>query len=68
MTKKETDIQDRNGDMIHEGDTVRDGEFIGKVVFKNGSWRVDINMGPLEYNRSLLYGEGGEIRWTLNQG
>uniref|UniRef100_A0A6M3XXH4 Putative YopX protein n=2 Tax=viral metagenome TaxID=1070528 RepID=A0A6M3XXH4_9ZZZZ len=44
-----TDLNDKNGKEVYEGDIVKDGEFIGKVFFKNGSFCVSYINTPQEF-------------------
>jgi hypothetical protein len=57
---------DRHGRMIHVGDIVTDGTFVGPVVLANAAFRVDFDDGVyLRYNSSLLFQESGEKRFTV---
>jgi hypothetical protein len=55
-----TNLKDRNGILIKEGDIVRDSQGLtGKVIFTNGAWRYDVYNGTyLKFNSSLLFKEG----------
>ena len=58
--KMESGVQDKNGKDITAGSIIRNPDgFIGKVVFANCAWRVDVSANYtgayLLFNSSLLF-------------